>query len=376
MKNNYKKMIIFELIIMLLLLFNSFINNVLSNYVMIIFLLIVLFIFNKLFVIEKQNKRYVKDIILSITIFFLTFFILYYLFGLVIGFAKTNYYNFDGILKYIIPTIALILIKEFLRFQIILKINNNKKLTILTILLFVLIDITTSIFYKDLTSISDVFYLVALYLLPSIVNNLFLTYLTDKVGYKPSIYYLLIIKLYNYLLPVVPNPSEYIYSVINLFIPIVLYLIIKQKFKKESDEQVISIRDKNNVYSSLILPTIIAIVLVYFTCGEFKYSMVAIASGSMSPEIKKGDAVIIEKLSNKKISELKKGDIIAYKYSDVLIIHRIEKIEIAGDKYYFYTKGDANSDIDEWIVEDNMIVGKINLIIPYLGKPTVWVRSL
>ena len=104
--------------------------------------------------------------------------------------------------------------------------------------------------------------------------------------------------------------------------------------------------------------------------------MVAIASGSMSPEIKKGDAVIIEKLSNKKISELKKGDIIAYKYSDVLIIHRIEKIEIAGDKYYFYTKGDANSDIDEWIVEDNMIVGKINLIIPYLGKPTVWVRSL
>ena len=174
MKNNYKKMIIFELIIMLLLLFNSFINNVLSNYVMIIFLLIVLFIFNKLFVIEKQNKRYVKDIILSITIFFLTFFILYYLFGLVIGFAKTNYYNFDGILKYIIPTIALILVKEFLRFQIILKINNNKKLTILTILLFVLIDITTSIFYKDLTSISDVFYLVALYLLPSIVNNLFL----------------------------------------------------------------------------------------------------------------------------------------------------------------------------------------------------------
>ncbi len=376
MKNSYKKMFIFELIIILFLLFNSLIKNILSNYIMIIFLLILLIIFNKIFVIEKQNKRYVKDIILSITVFFLIFFVLYYLFGLVIGFARTEFYNFDGIFKYIIPIIVLILIKEFLRFQIVLKINKNKKLTILTVILFVLIDITTSIFYKDLTSFSDVFYLIALYVLPSLTSNIFLTYLTEKVGYKPSIYYLLITKLYSYLLPIVPNPSEYIYSVINLFLPIVLYLVIKQKFKKEADEQVISIREKNNIYSSLILPTIIAIILVYFTCGEFKYSIVAIASGSMNPKIKKGDAVVIEKVSHKKISKLKKGDIIAYKYSDVLIIHRIEKIEIIGDKYYFYTKGDANSDIDEWIVEDDMIVGKINLILPYLGKPTVWVRSL
>ena len=43
----------------------------------------------------------------------------------------------------------------------------------------------------------------------------------------------------------------------------------------------------------------------------------------MQPKINKGDAVIIKKV--KEENEIKKGDIIAYKTNDRIIIHRISR---------------------------------------------------
>ena len=46
------------------------------------------------------------------------------------------------------------------------------------------------------------------------------------------------------------------------------------------------------------------------------------------------------------------------------------------DKYYFYTQGDANNNIDNFAVHENMIIGVVNLKIPYIGLPTVWLNEL
>ena len=43
----------------------------------------------------------------------------------------------------------------------------------------------------------------ALYLLPSFSNNLLGTYLSKKVGYKPVIFYMEVITIYPYILPLV-----------------------------------------------------------------------------------------------------------------------------------------------------------------------------
>ena len=42
----------------------------------------------------------------------------------------------------------------------------------------------------------------------------------------------------------------------------------------------------------------------------------------------------------------------------------------------FYTKGDANHDIDNYKITKDMIIGIVNVKIPYIGYPTVWVNEL
>ena len=66
----------------------------------------------------------------------------------------------------------------------------------------------------------------------------------------------------------------------------------------------------------------------------FGYSILSTATGSMSPTIEKGDIIII-KLGD----EIKENDIITYKQGNVLITHRIEKI----DGNTIITKGDYNN---------------------------------
>lgn len=375
MKRGYKKLLIFELIIFIMLILNSFIWNILGSYITIVFLLISLILFKRIFGFEKDRHRYMKDIIFDIIIFLLVFFILYYLSGIIIGFAKTgNYYNLKGILHFIIPISVTIILKEYLRYSIVVKSEGSKLLTIITCILFIMFDITNAIHYNGFLTKYDTFIFIALTLLPSISTNIVCTYISAKVGYKPNIVYLLIVNLYQYLIPIVPNPNEYIASIINFLLPIALGYKLSGFFSLEKDEEIIREYKKPQIIS-LIVPIVLVIVLVYFTSGYFKYYAIAIASGSMEKQISKGDIVIIEKIDNN-YSELKEKDIIAYNYNGVIVVHRIVKILKEDGKYYFYTKGDANTEVDNYVVKEDTIIGKTKIKIPYIGLPTVWLNEI
>src|SRR3989344_5093155 len=67
------------------------------------------------------------------------------------------------------------------------------------------------------------------------------------------------------------------------------------------------------------------------------YPMASITSGSMWPELKRGDLVFIKGINSK--DEVQLGDIIVYKNQVGFTIHRIVKIN--GDTVI--TKGDANN---------------------------------
>ena len=81
-------------------------------------------------------------------------------------------------------------------------------------------------------------------------------------------------------------------------------------------------------------------------------------------------------LIDKKYSELKIGDVIAYTHNNVTVVHRLIKIVKIEDKYYFYTKGDANANPDGYAIEEAMVVGKVNVKMPYIGYPTVWLNEM
>lgn len=85
----------------------------------------------------------------------------------------------------------------------------------------------------------------------------------------------------------------------------------------------------------------------------FGYSILSAETGSMSPTIEKGDIIII-KIGD----EIKENDIITYKQENVLITHRVEKIE----DDIIIAKGDYNNVQDESI-KKNQVIGKAVFII-------------
>ena len=375
MKKSYKKLIIFDIILAIILLLNSFILNILGNYYyMCFFLGALLIIFKFLFGFEKDRYRYTKDIIVNMIIILLISFIIYYIFGIFIGFYKTtNFLNFYGIRTFIIPYIIMIILREYLRVQILNKTDKSKKLTFIVILVFILLELSPKIFSSNLSSNYNKFIFIALTILPIISNNIVCTYIAKKTGYKPNVFWLLVMGLYNVFLPIAPNDGYYIQSLIQFLFPFVIMYNVYSFYRKRDRNIPISYV-KKKVYIEIPILAVIVFVLAYFVSGFFRYYAISIATGSMTPNINVGDIVIVDQ--HKDYKELKKGEIIAYKYGKVVIVHRICDIVVIGDDYYFYTWGDANDSKDNYIIYPDMIIGKVEVKIPYIGLPTVWLNNL
>lgn len=242
-----------------------------------------------LFGFEKYRHRYTKDIILEIIIILIAFFLIYYLSGIVIGFARVeNYLTVKSIFKFIIPIIIYVILKEVLRYQLVMKASLSKKMLIFVCLFFVLMDNAIAFEAHSFAFNKEMFLVVAISSVSSITENILGIYLALHFGYWPGIFFFLVMKLYLYLLPIVPNPNEYLYSLINFLFPI-------------------------------------------FVMGRVR----------------------------------------KWLYEGKVIVHRIYKIIDTNGEYFIYTKGDANSNYDEYKITKDMIIGVVKFKIPLLGYPTV-----
>ena len=85
----------------------------------------------------------------------------------------------------------------------------------------------------------------------------------------------------------------------------------------------------------------------------FGYSVLSAETGSMSPTIEKGDIVII-KIGD----EIKENDIITYKKDNILITHRISKI----NENTIIAKGDYNN-TDDVPIQKEQVIGKVVFIV-------------
>ncbi len=271
MKKGYKRLLFFEITLLIILILNSFVWNILNEYNMVVFLFASIISLKLLIGIEKDRHRYTKDILFNLIIFLLISFLLYYLFGIVVGFYKIdNYFNLHGLKTFILPIALSIIIKEYLRYQMLTKAEGEKILTIITVILFILIDITNAIYFGDFSTWYNTFIFIALTLLPSISSNIAASYIAIKTGYKPNIIWLLITKMYVYFIPIVPNPNEYILSVIRFIFPLVIAYKVYKLFLKVKDEEISRNYNKRKK-GVLLLPTIVVIVIVYLTSGYFHY---------------------------------------------------------------------------------------------------------
>lgn len=376
MKISTIKLLTIEFVLVIFLILNIFVINIENIYLLsgIILLFMTLTIF--LLGYEKNRQRFKKDIILNIVLYTLIFKIIIYILGIFFGFLRTGYsHSLIGITENIVPMLLLILVCELFRYCINVKGQNNKLILIISVIIFVLVDITTKVDISLLENKKTLLETIFTIILPSISKNILLTYFSVKFGYNVNIVYLIIMELSIYILPIVPNLGNYLNSVINLLFPVyILYSTYKNMEKYSIYTEQITNRKVNKIIYTIII--ILIIIIVSLTSGIFPIYSLAIGSNSMHNYINRGDVVIVQKIKEKNINSLQKGDILVYQYQNKVIVHRIVEKKLEKGIITFRTKGDNNKQEDNWIVKKENIIGKTLFKIKYIGYPTVLLNEM
>ncbi|MFS0661131.1 signal peptidase I [Niallia alba] len=119
------------------------------------------------------------------------------------------------------------------------------------------------------------------------------------------------------------------------------------------------------VNMSLII-LLLSAVYIHFhpTHSFFGYRLFTVVSESMKPELSVGDMVIV----NEDAHDIKVGDVVAFKTSESessVVTHRVSIV--SEKKRMVQTKGDANKNPDDAMVEQEQIIGKVVGHIPKIG---------
>lgn len=104
-----------------------------------------------------------------------------------------------------------------------------------------------------------------------------------------------------------------------------------------------------------------------------------VTSGSMSPAIDVGDAVLVRPVSGEQSQSLTAGTVVTFRAANnpsFLITHRIIAVGTsAGGRRFYETRGDANRDTDASILEPQRIEGVVTRVVPRLGSVLVALRT-
>lgn len=372
MKKTYMKLYIVEFIMLIAIILNNFVLN--TDGKIIIFLSLIFGGLLYLMGFEKDKQINKTDVIQIVIIYSTTYLILTYIIGFFTGFLKNSYnLEFLSIIKNIVPVLIIIALEEMIRYIILNKASRNKKIVIISFIIFTILDILLNSSGYDFSSFDSGLKLISLVILPNISKNILLTYLSLEIGYKPVLIYRIIFELTKYILPIFPNFGYYIQSILDITFPIVLFLKMNKLLKKK---KITTITNKrvDRIITSMIL--VILLVMIYLVSNKFKYSIIAIGSNSMYPNIKIGDSVFVEKVNVNDISKLEVGQVLVYNYNNKIIVHRISAINYKKGEYIFSTKGDNNESEDQYELEQKDVIGIVRFKIIYIGSPSIWLNKL
>lgn len=102
----------------------------------------------------------------------------------------------------------------------------------------------------------------------------------------------------------------------------------------------------------------------------FGASVLAVTSGSMTPTLRVGDAIVATTGTDS--STIDVGDVIVFQPHDqspVLVTHRVRSVTTNADgNHSFITAGDANRTLDSEPVTADQVIGRQTLRIPAAGQ--------
>ena len=319
-----------------------------------------------------KNNNYLNPYATRIVISCLmSFLVTIYLLGLLMGFNRSIFaFSFRYIFNIIVLEFVAIVFEELIRYIICKNADNKLPIILYTIILCIL-NIIIEINGYDFSNNGQLFIFITKVTLPVISRECICSYLTYNVGYTPSIIFKSVITLYSYIFPIIPDLGNYIYGVVNTFLPYMIYFFASKLIDYNSKSKNYTNKSVRRIFYIPVL--VILVILVILVSGLFSHTIIAIASNSMVPEYSRGDAVIYEKVDAK---DIKVGEILAYKKDGIIITHRVIFKQKNGSSYIFKTKGDANNAPDSDLVIDNQVLGKVSLKIKYIGYPTLWFNEV
>lgn len=206
-------------------------------------------------------------------------------------------------------------------------------------------------------------------------NSIIASVLAFYGGAAASIFYLGIIDGFYKVFPFIPELIWLAKGAIGISFPIIYSMMVLEKCKTLAAEK--RMEQQKSEFAFLFM-LFVSVMLSWFSVGVFPVYPSIILTGSMEPEIRPGDIVLIQKMQEEEqIYALQKGDIINFDREDITITHRIEEVieDEAGNRS-FRTKGDNNKSADEQVVDPNDVNGIVVNVVPKIGTPIVAIKKM
>ena len=323
------------------------------------------------FFIKKRSILSInkKQILLLMSVIAAVCVALLFIMGLEFGFYKNPYFKLKFVFSYVLPIAAIVVFTEIYRW--IIRAQEDKYADVLSYFTCVIAEMLVFGNVHYITTFSRFMDLVGLTLFPAIIANLLYHYLSKRYGAYPNMVYRLVMTLHVYILPIRVGVPDALLALARLLIPIAIFIFIDSLYEKKRKYALVKNKKLAAVITAVAL--VIMISVVALISNQFRFGTLVIATDSMTGEINKADAVIFEEYTDQIIND---GQVIVFEKNDSKIVHRVVKIEIINGQTRYYTKGDANEDNDVGFITKANIVGLVRFKIPYIGYPTIWMRSL
>ena len=289
--------------------------------------------------------------------------------GLYFGFFLADVsFSILSFFKFILPMAITIVSCEIIRSAFI-----GQKGIIPSILAYAIGVIADVLMRTTISRVTNFYYFmnfVGMALLPALAAGLLYQYTVKRYGVLPSIIYRLIVTLFPYIVPIKSGMPDALVSFLSLLVAPLLLLFLRALYGKNEKRASKKSPIWVNLGTGAILLSSRAFVLL-ISC-QFRFCLLIIATESMTGEINKGDAVIYEKFTDQIIEEDK---VIVFNKDDTVYVHRVIDITRIDGENRYVTKGDANDDADTGYITDADIIGIVDLKVPYVGYPTLWLRQ-
>ena len=324
------------------------------------------------FFLKKKQiySMYKRQVLVIVSVIGCVYLMLLYLAGLSFGFrAATVPISVSSLFRFILPTAVIILATEIIRVRLLA--SEDKAASVFAVIFCVLSELILIAGVRGYMDFSRFMEIFAMTLLPAVIAHTVFNYLTVHYGIFPSLVMRLFVGLYPYLIPIAPRVPEIILAFSKLVLPLLTYAFIDLLYGRR--EKIAKKRKNPLSYALASVLCVLAVLLVMLISCRFRYGMIVIASESMSGEIEKGDAVVYERYDG---GEIEIGEVIVFERDGITLVHRVVEVERINGQTRYYTKGDANEEMDFGYTLGTEIRGVTSFKVQYIGYFTIWLRSI